>query len=71
MSDSASAPDLKHDERLARDLLSAAAVLQQRIHSAVEAGLMVSLTVETMHQVGHRFPEPLVEVSIERVIKLP
>jgi hypothetical protein len=28
------------------------------------------LKVEAMHHVGHHHPEPLVEVEVERVIKL-
>jgi hypothetical protein len=60
----------EHDERLAHELMMATAELQQAIHAAVLAGLKVSLTIETMHHVGHHFPEPLVEVEVERVIKL-
>jgi hypothetical protein len=59
-----------HDERLAHELMMATAELQRAIHAAVLAGLKVSLTIETMHHVGHHFPEPLVEVEVERVIKL-
>jgi len=70
MRDSSSAPDLERDEHLARDLTSAAAGLQQAIHAAVEAGLKVSVQVESMHHVGHLHPEPLVEVTAERVIRL-
>jgi len=70
MSDFSSAPDLEGDQQLARDLTSAAAALQKIIHSAVEAGLKVSVEVESMHHVGHHHPEPLVEVMAERVIRL-
>jgi hypothetical protein len=70
MSDSPSAPDLERDQRLARDLTSAASVLQRAIHSAVEAGLKVTVEVESMHHVGHHHPEPLVAIMAERVIKL-
>jgi len=70
MSDSIAAPDLKQDERLADDLTSAAAALQQAIHTAVEAGLKVTVEVESMHHVGHHYSEPLVEVTAERVIRL-
>jgi hypothetical protein len=70
MSDSPSAPDLERDQRLARDLTSAASALQRAIHSAVEAGLKVTVEVESMHHVGHHHPEPLVEIMAERVIKL-
>ncbi len=71
MSDSVSRPDLERDERLARDVEKAAAALQQAVHTAVEAGLKVTVEVESMHHVGHHHAEPLVEVSVERVIKLP
>jgi hypothetical protein len=50
--------------------MSAAAVLQQTIHNAVEAGLKVTVQVESMHHVGHHHPEPLVELTAERVIRL-
>ena len=70
MSDSPSAPDLERDEKLARDLTSTAAALQQAIHRAVAAGLKVSVEVESMHHVGHHYPEPLVEVTAARVIQL-
>jgi hypothetical protein len=70
MSDSAVPPELAHDESLARDLTSAAAALQQSIHAAVEAGLKVTVEVESMHHVGTHYPEPLVEVMVERVVKL-
>jgi hypothetical protein len=70
MSDFPSVPDLENDERLARALTSAAAELQQAIHSAVEAGLKVTVEVESMHHVGHHHPEPLMEVMAERVIRL-
>jgi len=58
------------DEALAAEVVRAAAALQQAIHRAVEAGLKVGVEVESMHQVGHHYPEPLVEVEVERVIKL-
>jgi hypothetical protein len=63
-------PEREHDARLAHDLTIAAAELQRAIHAAVLAGLKVTLKVETMHHVGHHHPEPLVEVEVERVIKL-
>ncbi|MEA3277537.1 MAG: hypothetical protein U9Q81_20085 [Pseudomonadota bacterium] len=71
MSDSQDAFDHERDERLAHDLTQAAAEMQQAIHAAVEAGLKVTLTVEAMHHVGHHYPEPLLEVEVERIIKLP
>jgi len=71
MSESPFTLDLERDERLARDLTRAAAKLQQTIHSAVEAGLKITLEVENMHHVGHNYSEPLVEIQIERVTKLP
>ena len=70
MSASPSPPDLERDEQLARALTTAAAALQQSIHAAVEAGLKVVVEVERMHHVGHHYPEPLVEVKAERVIRL-
>jgi hypothetical protein len=70
MSDSLFPPDLKHDEQLAQELEGAAMKLQQAIHSAVEAGLKVTVELESMHHVGHHYPEPLVEIQVERVIKL-
>jgi len=70
MSDSISTAGRERDERLARELTNAATKLQQAIHTAVEAGLKVTVDVETMHHVGHHYPEPLVEIMVERVIKL-
>jgi hypothetical protein len=70
MSDLPSVPELQRDQQLARDLTSAVATLQKAIHAAVEVGLKVTIEVESMHHVGHHHPEPLVEVSAERVIKL-
>lgn len=70
MSDSSSALDRERDERLARDLGNAAASLQRAIHAAVEAGLKVTVEIESMHHVGRHYPEPLVEVTTERVIRL-
>jgi hypothetical protein len=70
MSDAQKNPEQDHDERLAHDLTLAAAELQRAVHAAVLAGLKVSLKVESMHQVGNHYPEPLVEVEVERVIKL-
>lgn len=70
MSDSPSAPDLERDEHLALELTSAAAAMQQAIHAAVEAGLKVTVEVESLHHAGHHLPEPLVEVMAERVIRL-
>ena len=70
MSEAQTKPEQEHDEHLAHELTLAAAAMQRAIHAAVEAGLKVTLAVETMHQVGHHYPEPLVEVGVERVIKL-
>lgn len=70
MSETPATPDLDRDRHLAQELTKAAAALQRSIHLAVEAGLRVTVTVETMHQVGHHHPEPLVEVKAERVIGL-
>lgn len=70
MSDAQKNPEQDHDERLAHDLTLAAAELQRAVHAAVLAGLKVSLKIESLHHVGHHYPEPLVEVEVERVIKL-
>ena len=70
MSDYLSPPELKRDEQLAQELEDAATKLQQAIHSAVEAGLKITVELESMHHVGHHYPEPLVEIQVERVIKL-
>lgn len=58
------------DERLALELIRSAAALQQAIHNGVEAGLKVTVKIQTMHQVANHYPEPLVEVDVERVIRL-
>lgn len=71
MSDSRERSDREHDKQLAQDVTQAAAEMQRAIHAAVEAGLKVTLTVEAMHHVGRHYPEPLLEVETERVIKLP
>ena len=70
MSEAQKRPEQEHDERLAHELTLASAELQRAIHAAVLAGLKVTLAVETMHHVGHHYPEPLVAVEVERVIKL-
>ena len=70
MSDTQKKPEQEHDEHLAHDLTLAAAEMQRAIHAAILAGLKVTLAVETMQHVGHHYPEPLVEVEVERVIKL-
>jgi hypothetical protein len=70
MSEAQTKSEQEHDERLAHDLTVAAAALQRAIHAAVLAGLKVELKLEAMHHVGHHHPEPLVEVEVERVIKL-
>ena len=62
--------DPQGDEALAHEIVGAAAVLQQAIHRAVEAGLKVGVAVESMHEVGRHYPEPMIEVEVERVIKL-
>ena len=70
MSDSHSRAEAGKDERLAHDLTAAVAAAQQAIHAAVEAGLKVTIQVESMQHVRHHYPEPLIEVEVERVIKL-
>jgi hypothetical protein len=69
MNDSHVAAGLE-DERLVTTITQAQAALQAAIHEAVEAGLKVTVTVESMHKIGEHYPEPLLEVGIERVIKL-
>jgi hypothetical protein len=71
MADTYSPSEQQADERLAHDVTSAAAALQRSIHAAVEAGLKVAVRVESMRHVGHHYAEPLVEVDVERVIRLP
>ena len=58
------------DELLAKNVAAALSALQKAIHDAVEEGLKVEVTIERMHQVGQHYPEPLVEVTVERVIRL-
>lgn len=58
------------DERLVSAITQAQSALQVAVHEAVEAGLKVAVTVESMHKVGEHYPEPLLEVGVERVIKL-
>ena len=58
------------DERLVAAIMQAQSALQIAIHQAVEAGLKVAVTVESMHKVGEHYPEPLLEIGVERVIKL-
>ena len=58
------------DECLVSTITQAQAVLQVAIHEAVEAGLKVTVTVESMHKVGEHYPAPLLEVGVDRVIKL-
>lgn len=70
MSQTPTAYNPQADEALAQEIVRAAAVLQQAIHRAIESGLKVDVDVEAMHHVGHHHPEPLVEVAVERVIKL-
>ncbi len=70
MNDSHATLDRARDERLALDLTTTAAALQQAIHAAVEAGLKVDVAVENMHHVGPHYPEPLVEVTAERILRL-
>jgi hypothetical protein len=64
------AVDPQRDEHLVRHLSETLSAFQRALHEAVEAGLKVSVTVETMHKVGEHYPEPLVEVAAERVTKL-
>lgn len=58
------------DEHLVAAISRSQSALQLAIHDAVEAGLRVTVTVESMHRVGEHYSEPLVETSVERVIKL-
>ena len=70
MSETHKTLEQEHDERLAHELTLAAAEMQRAIHAAILGGLKVTLAVETLHQAGHHYPEPVVEVKVERVIKL-
>ena len=58
------------DEHLVAAIARSRSALQLAVHEAVEAGLRVTVIVESMHRVGEHYPEPLVETSVERVIKL-
>ena len=69
MSEAQTKPEQEHDERIAHELTMATAEMQRAIHAAVLAGLKVTLAVETMQHVGHHYPEPLVEIEVERVVK--
>jgi len=60
----------RSDEQLAQAVTRQLEMLQVAIHEAVEAGLRVELTVEHMHKVGKHYPEPLIEVNLERIVKL-
>ena len=62
--------DNAHDESLVATITQCQSALQLAIHSAIEAGLKVSVAVEAMHSVGEHYSEPLVEIDVERVIKL-
>ena len=69
MSDTSTAGQAR-DQKLVTEVSRSLSALQQSIHAAVEAGLKVAVTVESMHAVGEHYPEPLVEVGVERVITL-
>jgi len=62
--------DLSQDEARVAAIMQCQSALQVAIHEAVEAGLKVTVAVEAMHSVGDHYSEPLVEVDMERVIKL-
>jgi len=70
MSHTTAKHDPQSDEALAQEIVRATAVLQQAIHRAVEAGLKVGVAVESMHEVGRNYPEPMIGIEVERVIKL-
>lgn len=59
-----------HDQQLVAEISRSLSALQQSIHAAIEAGLKVGATIEMMHKVGEHYPEPLVEVAVERVTRL-
>lgn len=63
-------PNQAQDQRLVEEILRCQSALQRAVHEAVEAGLKVTVTIESMHPVGDHCPEPLVEATVERVIKL-
>lgn len=69
MSDSIS-DERDRDAALAETVSERLAALQLAIRDAVEAGLKVELMVEQMHPVGEQYPQPLLEVSVERIEKL-
>ena len=69
MSDSYS-DDRARDESLARSIAEHLSALQMAIHEAIEAGLKVDVTVEQMNPMGEHYPEPLLEVGVERIVKL-
>ena len=58
------------DESLVANILRHQSALQVAIHDAVEAGLKVTVVVESMQRIGDHYPEPLLEMEVERVIKL-
>jgi len=62
--------DLSQDEARVATITQCQSALQMAIHAAVEAGLKVTVVVEAMHSVGEHYSEPLLEVDVERVIKL-
>ena len=62
--------DFSADEERVASISQCQSALQMAIHEAVEAGLKVSVAVEAMNSVGEHYSEPLVEVDVERVIKL-
>jgi len=62
--------DNAQDESLVATITQCQSALQLAIHAAIEAGLKVSVAVEAMHSVGEHYSEPLVEIDVERVIKL-
>ena len=62
--------DFSGDEGKVAAISQCQAALQMAIHEAVEAGLKVTVVVESMQKVGDHYSEPLVEVDVERVIKL-
>lgn len=63
-------PNQVQDRHLVEEVVRCQSALQRAIHDAAEAGLKVTVTVESMRAVGDHYPEPLVEAGVERVIKL-
>jgi len=58
------------DAQLVANILQCQSAMQMAVHEAVEAGLKVTVVIESMHKVGEHHAEPLLETDVERVIRL-